>query len=164
MFSSFFIRLVTFCDMIWEEIERKRRMNRQSKLIYETIVQSRMNTVRFRWHLAYTLVRNDYLKFVRKNAQKNLNQLSSFIVNSEPITNSTLVYERSPYRYRFDGEQNSDLRLIYQQLKSLTNNISQMRSQTKNEQIYLSPRSPLIDDRFRLSSTRFSQMATIHRR
>ena len=183
---------VTFCDMIWDDIERKRRINEQSKnskLIYDTILQTKVHSARFRWHLAYTLLRNEYLKFVRKHAlnrpiefpsssclltSKSVVHRSETNNNNETNQSSILLYDRpgitqptkrSGYRYNFDYEQTNDLRLIYQQLKSLTNNVSSLKNQSRPEEThpsYLSPSShftsPTIDDR------KFSQMPTMQRR
>ncbi|UJR09713.1 hypothetical protein I4U23_013942 [Adineta vaga] len=168
--------LVTFCDIIWHDIERKRRLNHQSKnnkLVYDTIVHTRVHSVRFKWHLCYTLIHNEYLKFLRKHAllvatngeglissttaaavvltgnssdekQRNSDQHSSILLYDHPIMKQPPIpAKRSGYRYNFNYEQTSDLRFVYQQLKSLTTNVSQLKNLNRRDdeidEIYLSP-------------------------
>ena len=158
--------LVTFCDLVWHDIERKRRITQHSKrnkLIYDSIPHTKVHSVRFRWHLLYTLVRNEYLKFLRKHAllaasndtgllssttaaalvlttnvseEKPLNsdQHSSILLYDRSIMRQPPVApKRSGYRYNFDYEQTSDLRFIYQQLKCLTNNVAQLKKQNDDD-------------------------------
>jgi hypothetical protein len=171
--------LVTFCDLIWHDIECKRRVNSQmksKKLIYDSIVHTKVHSIRFKWHLLYTLVRNEYLKFLRKHTRltasidrslilskttaavvlstyqhvKNDYSHSSILVYDHPMIRTTVQStKRSGYRYNFDYEHTHDLRSIYQQLKSLTKNVAQLKNHTRNdddrhadEQIYLSADRP----------------------
>lgn len=172
---------MTFCDILWHDIERKRRLvqhSKTNKLIYDSIVHTK---ARFKWHLCYTLIRNEYLKFLRKHAllaagnsrgivssttaaavlfTSNNNKPSyneklthseahsSILLYDRPIMRSAPVpAKRSGYRYNFDYEQTSDLRFIYQQLKSLTSNVAQLknnndhhhREDPDDEEIYLPP-------------------------
>ena len=168
--------LVTFCDLVWHDIERKRRItqhSKRSKLIYDSIPHTKVHSVRFRWHLLYTLVRNEYLKFLRKHALLAASNdtgllscttaaavvLTTNVSEEKPVNSeqhsSILLYDRSimrqppvapkrsGYRYNFDYEQTSDLRFIYQQLKCLTNNVAQLKRHDDDEQIYLSPDRPI---------------------
>lgn len=208
-----FFLLVTFCDILWHDIERKRRINnhlRNNKLIYDSITHTKTHLARFKWHLFYTLIRNEYLKFLRKHAllvasnssglissttaaavvvTQNLSneisiqndQQSSILIYDHPIMrHPPIPPKRSGYRYNFDYEQTSDLRFIYQQLKSLTSNVSQLKNtnvrqqnEDHHEQIYLSPNQTIRkkssqvtctfnDDDY--SSSKFHNMPTIQRR
>ncbi|CAF1609857.1 unnamed protein product [Adineta ricciae] len=158
--------MVTFCDIVWHEIERKRRINQQSKtnkLVYDSITHTRVHLARFKWQLCYTLVRNEYLKFLRKHAllvatngaglissttaaavvltgnssdekQRNNEQHSSILLYDRPIMKQPPIpAKRSGYRYNFDYEQTSDLRFIYQQLKCLTNNVAQLKNPNRRD-------------------------------
>jgi hypothetical protein len=159
--------LVTFCDIIWHDIERKRRIiqhSKSNKLIYDSIMQTKVHLARFKWHLFYTLIRNEYLKFLRKHAllaatngrglissttaaavvlttnsldekQINSEQHSSILLYDRPIMRQPPIPpKRSGYRYNFDYEQTSDLRFIYQQLKCLTNNVAQLKNNNHRQQ------------------------------
>jgi hypothetical protein len=158
--------------MIWHDIERKRRIiqhSKNNKLIYDSIMHTKVHLARFKWHLFYTLIRNEYLKFLRKHAllaatnsrgvissttaaavvltNENLinsEQHSSILLYDRPIMKQPPIpLKRSGYRYNFDYEQTSDLRFIYQQLKCLTNNVAQLKNTTNHqkeeEEIYLPP-------------------------
>jgi hypothetical protein len=159
--------LVTFCDIIWHDIERKRRIIQHSKgnkLIYDSIMHTKVHLARFKWHLFYTLIHNEYLKFLRKHAllaarnseglissttaaavvlttnsldekQINSEQHSSILLYDRPIMKQPPIPpKRSGYRYNFDYEQTSDLRFIYQQLKCLTNNVAQLKNNQNSSQ------------------------------
>lgn len=156
---------MTFCDIIWHDIDRKRKITQYSKnnkLIYDRIMQTKVNSTRFKWHLCYTLIRNEYLKFLRKHAllaatngrgvissttaaavvltanssdenQINSEQHSSILLYDCPIMRQPPIpAKRSGYRYNFDYEQTSDLRFIYQQLKCLKNNVAQLKNNTNH--------------------------------
>ncbi|CAF2660499.1 unnamed protein product [Rotaria sp. Silwood2] len=209
--------LVTFCDIIWHDIERKRHISQHSKsnkLIYDSIMHTKVHLARFKWHLFYTLIRNEYLKFLRKHAllvatnskglissttaaavvlttnsinEKSFNneQHSSILLYDRPIMRQPPVPpKRSGYRYNFDYEQTSDLRFIYQQLKSLTHNVSQLKNnniqqegedvevEEHNEQIYLPPNQSITRKQSQVTCTfpdeyttsKFHNMPTIQRR
>jgi hypothetical protein len=157
--------------------------------------------VRFKWHLFYTLIRNEYLKFLRKHAllaaansrgivssttaaavvltsnpsdEKPIHseQHSSILLYDRPIMRQPPVPpKRSGYRYNFDYEQTSDLRFIYQQLKSLTNNVAQLKNNNHNskevdeeeEEIYLPPNRSITKKQSQVTS-QFHNMPTIQRR
>jgi hypothetical protein len=121
-------------------------------------MHTKVHLARFKWHLFYTLIRNEYLKFLRKHAllaatngrglissttaaavvlttnsldekQINSEQHSSILLYDRPIMKQPPIPpKRSGYRYNFDYEQTSDLRFIYQQLKCLTNNVAQLKN------------------------------------
>ena len=165
--------LVTFCDIVWHDIERKRRVAQPSKgnkSVYDSIMHTKVHQARFKWHLCYTLIRNEYLKFLRKHAllvaangtglissttaaavvltansadekQLNSEQHSSILLYDRPIMKQPPIPpKRSGYRYNFDYEQTSDLRFIYQQLRSLTTNVAQMQiAARQDDDVYLSP-------------------------
>ncbi|CAF1604922.1 unnamed protein product [Rotaria sp. Silwood1] len=212
--------LVTFCDIIWHDIERKRHISQHSKsnkLIYDSIMNTKVHLARFKWHLFYTLIRNEYLKFLRKHAlliatnskgiissttaaavvlttnslnEKSFNneQHSSILLYDRPIMRQPPIPpKRSGYRYNFDYEQTSDLRFIYQQLKSLTHNVSQLKNNNNNqqeeeqdieieeqhhEQIYLPPNQIITKKQSQVTctfsdeytSSKFHNMPTIQRR
>ncbi|CAF3629777.1 unnamed protein product [Adineta steineri] len=206
--------LVTFCDIIWHDIERKRRTTQYTKgnkLIYDSIMHTKARLARFKWHLFYTLIRNEYLKFLRKHALSSTKNGTNFMsstttaavvlttntIDEKQINNeqqqqhsSILLYDcpimkqppippkRSGYRYNFDYEQTSDLRLIYQQLKCLTNNVAQLKNNNnrqgeENEDIYLSPNRPSTKKQSQVtctfpdeysSNSKFHNMPTIQRR
>ncbi|CAF4422264.1 unnamed protein product, partial [Rotaria sp. Silwood2] len=207
----------TFCDIIWHDIERKRHISQHSKsnkLIYDSIMHTKVHLARFKWHLFYTLIRNEYLKFLRKHAllvatnskglissttaaavvlttnsinEKSFNneQHSSILLYDRPIMRQPPIPpKRSGYRYNFDYEQTSDLRFIYQQLKSLTHNVSQLKNnniqqegedvevEEHNEQIYLPPNQSITRKQSQVTCTfpdeyttsKFHNMPTIQRR
>ncbi|CAF2035268.1 unnamed protein product [Rotaria magnacalcarata] len=212
--------LVTFCDMFWHDIERKRHIihqhSKNNKLIYDSITQTKVHAARFKWHLFYTLIRNEYLKFLRKHAllvvanstgmvssttavavvltrtpsnEKSIHneQNSSILLYDRPIMRQPPIpAKRSGYRYNFDYEQTSDLRFIYQQLKSLTTNVSQLKNNNHNlqqdelskqehhhhEQTYLPPNQCIIKKQSQVTctfpddyaSSKFHHMPTIQRR
>lgn len=212
--------LVTFCDLVWHDIERKRRITRHSKknkLIYDSITHTKVHLARFKWHLFYTLIRNEYLKFLRKHALLAATNSRGLIssttaaavvltadpsedkqFNSEQQHSSILLYDRpimkqapippkrSGYRYNFDYEQTSDLRFIYQQLKTLTTNVAQLRNVNNNtkrsikgtdddenhEEIYLPPNGSITKKSSQVtctfsedySTSKFHNMTTIQRR
>lgn len=202
---------MTFCDIIWHDIERKRRINHHSKnnkLIYDSIMHTKVHLARFKWHLFYTLIHNEYLKFSRKHALLFASNRTGVISSTtaaavvltrnsldEQLTtndqhSSILLYDcpimrqppippkRSGYRYNFDYEQTSDLRFIYQQLKSLTTNVSQLknnnnRREESDEQIYLSSNRSIKNNLKQVTCTfptdeyttsKFHNMPTIQRR
>ncbi|CAF0932859.1 unnamed protein product [Didymodactylos carnosus] len=140
--------LVTFCDLIWYDIQRKRRIleNQKKKLslnelIYENILQTKSKMYIFKWHLFYTLIRNNYLRYLRKNSLNNSTMTSdnSLIISTttNDVHEAIVTYDHPPplppssvkksnYRYNFDYETN-DIRIIYQHLKCLTSNVSQLK-------------------------------------
>ena len=159
---------MTFCDILWHDIERKRRLahhSKTNKLIYDSIMHTKVHVARFKWHLFYTLIRNEYLKFLRKHAllaaansrglvssttaaavlvaskssEEKLTHSeahSSILLYDRPIMKvAPLPAKRSGYRYNYDYEQTSDLRFIYQQLKSLTNNVAQLKNNHRDEDV-----------------------------
>lgn len=170
---------MTFCDILWHDIERKRRLvhhSKTNKFIYDSIMPTKVHVARFKWHLCYTLIRNEYLKFLRKHAllaaansrglvssttaaavlvaskssEEKLTHSeahSSILLYDRPIMRvAPLPAKRSGYRYNYDYEQTSDLRFIYQQLKSLTSNVAQLKNNNQHshrddddveEEIYL---------------------------
>ena len=127
-------------------------------------MHTKVHLARFKWHLFYTLIRNEYLKFLRKHAllvarngtgiissttaaavvltansvdenQINTEQHSSILLYDRPIMKlPPIPAKRSNYRYNFDYEQTSDLRFIYQQLKCLTNNVAQLKNTNRQEE------------------------------
>ncbi|CAF4479066.1 unnamed protein product [Rotaria socialis] len=207
--------------MVWHDIERKRHIihqhSKNNKIIYDSITQTKVHSTRFKWHLFYTLIRNEYLKFLRKHAllvvanstgiissttavavvlgripsnEKSIHneQNSSILLYDRPIMRQPPIpAKRSGYRYNFDYEQTSDLRFIYQQLKSLTTNVSQLKNNNHNlqqdelskqehhhhhEQIYLPPNQSIIKKQSQVtctfpdeySSSKFHHTPTIQRR
>lgn len=158
--------------MLWHDIERKRRAAQPAKgnkLVYDSITHTKVHAARFKWHLCYTLIRNEYLKFLRKHAllvaangaglissttaaavvltanapdekPAGGEAHSSIVLYDRPIMKQPPVpMKRSGYRYNFDYEQTSDLRFIYQQLKCLTSNVGQMRRDEDHDEVYLPP-------------------------
>jgi len=173
-------------------------------------MHTKVHLARFKWHLFYTLIRNEYLKFLRKHAllaaansrgiissttaaavvltsnpsdEKSINseQHSSILLYDRPIMRQPPIPpKRSGYRYNFDYEQTSDLRFIYQQLKSLTNNVAQLRNnnhsrqgeEQEEEEIYLPPNRSVTKKQLQVtctfpedySTSQFHNMPTIQRR
>jgi hypothetical protein len=169
-------------------------------------MHTKVHLARFKWHLFYTLIRNEYLKFLRKHAllaatnsrgvissttaaavvltNENLinsEQHSSILLYDRPIMkHPPIPSKRSGYRYNFDYEQTSDLRFIYQQLKSLTNNVAQLKKTNNNhhhqqeeeEEIYLPPNRSVTKKQLQVtctfpedySTSKFHNMPTIQRR
>jgi len=127
-------------------------------------MHTKVHLARFKWHLFYTLIRNEYLKFLRKHTllvarngtglissstaaavvlttnsldekQMNNEQHSSILLYDRPIMKPPPIpAKRSGYRYNFDYEQTSDLRFIYQQLKHLTNNVAQLKNTHREDE------------------------------
>jgi hypothetical protein len=168
-------------------------------------MHTRVHLARFKWHLFYTLIRNEYLRFLRKHAllaatngtglissttaaavvvlttnsldekQLDSEQHSSILLYDRPIMKQPpITAKRTGYRYNFDYEQTSDLRFIYQQLKCLTTNVSQLKNNNRqeDEQIYLSPNRSLTEKQPQVTCTypdeystrKFHNMPTIQRR
>ena len=116
----------------------------------------------------------------------NNEQHSSILLYDRPIMRQPPIPpKRSGYRYNFDYEQTSDLRFIYQQLKYLTNNVSQLknthsqrdeiddeREEKHHEQIYLSPNRSITQKQSQVtcqfldeySTSKFHHISTIQRR
>ena len=177
-------------------------------MIYDSITHTKVHLARFKWHLFYTLIRNEYLKFLRKHAllaatngrgiissttaaavvltsnsveekQVNSEQHSSIVLYDRPIMRQAPIPpKRSGYRYNFDYEQSSDLRFVYQQLKTLTTNVAQLKNTTHRkrkdsndeclEEVYLPPKGPVIKTPSQVTctyaSSKFHNMPTIQRR
>lgn len=150
-------------------------------------MHTKVHLARFKWHLFYTLIRNEYLKFLRKHAllaaanrftgkavdEKLVirEQHSSILLYDRPIMRpAPLPAKRSGYRYNFDYEQTSDLRFIYQQLKSLTSNVAQLkhRGEEEEEEIYLPPNRAVSKKQLQVTCTypddEFHNMPTMQRR
>ena len=102
----------------------------------------------------------------------NSEQHSSILLYDRPIMRPPPVpAKRSGYRYNFDYEQTSDLRFIYQQLRSLKNNVAQLRNKKEEEEeegeeeqeIYLPPNRSITKKQSQVKS-HFHNMPTIQRR
>lgn len=148
--------LVTFCDLVWHDIERKRCLThsaKNNKLIYDSIVHPKGHSIRFKWHLLYTLMRNEYLKFLRKHAllaastdtgvvssttaaavvlTTNVTDHKQF--NSEPSHSSILLYDRPIMRQAPQPAKRSGYRynFDYEQTSDLRFIYQQLKCLTNN--------------------------------